>query len=73
MKKIRCEVYNQAGKLFDMYVDEIPQKGTIIISQDGRYLDIYSVRRKVKYDERMNGYVVDSVDVVVDDYGPDEW
>lgn len=73
MKVIKCEVYNNKGKLFDMYLDEIPQKGTIIISQDGRYLDILSVRRKVKYDENMKGYVVDRVDVIVDDYGPDEW
>lgn len=67
---IRLKVYNVMGVyLFNIMDVGIPEKGTVLIMPDGRYLNIISVRRNLKYDSKIGAYQSESIDIVISDYG----
>jgi hypothetical protein len=69
----KCKVSDINGKFqFDYECDSIPERGTAIISQDGRYLLIESIRRKMIYNQESKAYRNDEVDIVVEDMGGNE-
>lgn len=54
---MRWKVYEVGGSyLFDMEGDLIPEKDTALITPDGRYLNIISVRRNLKYNRKSGAY-----------------
>lgn len=67
---MRWKVYEVDGSyLFDMEGDHIPEKDTALITPDGRYLNIISVRRNLKYNRKSGAYRCASIDIVISDYG----
>lgn len=67
---IRCKIYEVGGNyLFDIDSEQIPEKDTALITPDGRYLNIISVRRNLKYDRKSGAYRCASIDIVISDYG----
>lgn len=68
---IRCKVYDvEQGYMFDYECERVPENDTVFISQDGRYLRIVSIRRRLKYHSEAEAYRDDDVDIMVSDYGP---
>lgn len=67
---IRCKVF-EVGKGFMFYYEceRLPEKDTAMISQDGRYMQIVSVRHKLKYCKETDSYRSNGVDIIVSDYG----
>lgn len=67
---MRCQVYEVGGScLFDMESNQIPEKDTALITPDGRYLNVISVRRNLRYSRKLGAYRCVRVDIVVSDYG----
>lgn len=67
---IRCKVYEVGGGyLFDMDIEQVPEKDTALITPDGRYLSIVSVLRNLKYNKKSRAYMCDGIDIVISDYG----
>lgn len=67
---MRCKVYEVGGSyLFDMESDQVPEKDTALIMPDGRYLNVISVRRNLKYNRKYGAYRCASIDIVISDYG----
>lgn len=67
---MRCQVYEVGGSyLFDMESNQLPEKDTALITPDGRYLNVISVRRNLRYSRKLGAYRCVGVDIVVSDYG----